>query len=541
MLKGYFFIYAYLMLPALIFGQAFQDDFEGSGNIDNWFGDDCEIQVGVSNPVQASANTSENVLVYNDVGGTFANVRFEVDEPFDLQQGPEFTLKIYVPSSGVTGDQPNQVSLKLQDGSLTEPWSTQTEIIKPLVLDQWQVVSFNFATDAFINLDPNSLAPLARNDFNRVVIQVNGEFNNDFVTAYIDDFFYSGEPTEEPIYTQLIWSDEFDTDGAIDPGKWFHQTQIPVGDSWFNGEIQHYTDRLENAFVEDGVLHITARRENYTDQGVTKQFTSARLNSKFAFTYGRVEIRAKLPRGIGTWPALWMLGKNITENGAYWQTQGFGTTPWPACGEIDIMEHWGDNQNFVQSAMHTPSSFGNTVNKGGQIIPTASDAFHVYELVWSPEKMIFSVDGVPHYTYDPDIQDADTWPFDLEQYLVFNVAILPIIQSDFTGSAMEIDYVRVYGEASPSSTSNLNVDATPLAYPNPFQDRLTIEFPEANGKEVDIEMFRSDGQLVRQLKAVVSDGDIKLLGLSDLADGSYQIQYSVENIKGSLLVVKKNR
>ena len=91
-------------------------------------------------------------------------------------------------------------------------------------------------------------------------------------------------------------------------------------------------------------------KETYNNQGQTKQYTSARLNSKFAFKYGKIVCRAKLPTGIGTWPAIWTLGKNIDENGAYWDNLGFGTKSWPACGEIDIMEHWGSNQNYVQSA-----------------------------------------------------------------------------------------------------------------------------------------------------------------------------------------------
>ena len=147
---------------------------------------------------------------------------------------------------------------------------------------------------------------------------------------------------------------------AIDSNKWFHQTLLPNGSSWFNGEQQHYTDRTENSYVSNGTLKIVAKKESYRDQNVTKNYTSARLNSKYAFQYGTVEVRAKLPSGVGTWPAIWMLGKNINESGAYWETQGFGTTSWPASGEIDIMEHWGRNENFVQSAMHTPSSSGNT-------------------------------------------------------------------------------------------------------------------------------------------------------------------------------------
>lgn len=243
---------------------------------------------------------------------------------------------------------------------------------------------------------------------------------------------------------QEVWADEFENNGAVDGNKWFHQTIMPNGYSWFNGELQHYTDEIENTYVSDGTLKIVAKAQNYTDQGHTKQFTSARLNSKFAFTYGMVEVRAKLPTGVGTWPAIWMLGKNINETGAYWQ-QNYGTTSWPACGEIDIMEHWGKNQNYVSSAMHTPSSYGGTINHGGQTISTVSSEFHVYKLEWTEDKMVFSVDDNEHYTYEPSVKDASTWPFDADQYLLLNIAIEVGTNPDtFVETAMEIDYVRVY-------------------------------------------------------------------------------------------------
>lgn len=252
--------------------------------------------------------------------------------------------------------------------------------------------------------------------------------------------------SNETSFDHLVWSDEFEGQGEIDTSKWFHQTQLPAGGSWYNGEIQHYTDRTANAFLENGLMTIRAKRETYTNQGHTKQFTSARLNSKFAFTYGRVEVRAKLPRGVGTWPAIWTLGKNITESGGYWQTRGFGTTGWPACGEIDILEHWGHNQNFVQSATHTPSSFGNTVNHGGRNLPTASNDFHVYALEWTAEQLVFSVDNVVHYTYRPAVRNASTWPYDAEQYLLLNFAIQPSIETSFQSEDLVIDYVRVFQE-----------------------------------------------------------------------------------------------
>jgi len=238
---------------------------------------------------------------------------------------------------------------------------------------------------------------------------------------------------------------------AIDTSKWFHQTQLPNGWGWFNNEQQHYTNRIDNAYVSDGTLKIVAKRETFRDQGQTKQFTSARLNAKYAFTYGRVEVRAKLPSGAGTWPAIWMLGQNINETGAYWQQQGFGTTGWPECGEIDIMEHWGNNQNYVQSALHSPSSYGGTFNVGGQYIGTVSSEFHVYSMVWTEDEMVFSVDGNPHYTYAPANKDASTWPFDKPQYLLLNFAIQDNIFSSFVSDAMEFDYVRIYADGAAES------------------------------------------------------------------------------------------
>jgi len=179
-------------------------------------------------------------------------------------------------------------------------------------------------------------------------------------------------------------------------------------------------------------------------QGVTKRYRSARLNSKFAFQYGKIEICAKLPSGLGTWPAIWKLGKNINKNGAYWDNRGYGTTCWPACGEIGIMEHFGYNQNYVQSATHTSSSYGGTVNIGGQVIQTASAEFHTYTLMWYPDRLVFSVDGNINYRYKTIELNNDKWPFNEEQYLLLNFAILPDIDPNFIADNLEVDYVRIY-------------------------------------------------------------------------------------------------
>ena len=246
-------------------------------------------------------------------------------------------------------------------------------------------------------------------------------------------------------FNNLVWSDEFNENGPINSKKWFHQTQLPAGGDWYGGLINHYTNRLENSYVKDGFLNIVAKKERFNDQGEIKDYTSARLNSKFAFTYGRVEVRAKLPTGIGTWPAIWMLNKNIDEPGAYWQKQGFGTTYWPVCGEVDILEHWGKQQNHIQSAVHTASSAGDdVVNIGGRVIENVSNQFHIYSIEWSEEKMVFSVDEVVHYVYEPAVRDSETWPFTTDQYLLLNIAIESDIDPSFKESAMVVDYIRVY-------------------------------------------------------------------------------------------------
>jgi beta-glucanase (GH16 family) len=242
--------------------------------------------------------------------------------------------------------------------------------------------------------------------------------------------------TSEP---QATWFDEFDVDGAPDSSKWNYDIGVgnganEPGAGWGNNEVQYYTNRTDNVKVENGLLIITVKKENY--QG--SHYTSARLKTKgkYEFTYGKVEIRAKLAGGGGTWPAFWTLGANIDQ------------VPWPACGEIDIMEHVGNNSGTVQSALHTPSSFGNTQNKGAQMITNATSEFHIYTLEWTTEKMIFSVDGSVHYTYQPAVRDSSTWPFNANQFILINIAmggtLGGTIDSGFTEETMEIDYVRVY-------------------------------------------------------------------------------------------------
>lgn len=258
-----------------------------------------------------------------------------------------------------------------------------------------------------------------------------------------------GSAQVDVVYNHLVWSDEFNTNGAVNPDNWSHQTQLPNGESWFNGEIQHYTDRIENSYVSDGFLNIVAIKENYTDQGVKKEYTSARLNSKFAFTYGRVDVRAKLPIEEGTWPAIWTLGINVSKRSCDSDPNCI-VVGWPACGEIDIMEHGifpSEPVNFVQAAMHTPSSHGNTIDRHGIIVADVENVYHVYSMNWSPNQITFLIDNVVYYIYNPKVKNATTWPFYQDQFILLNVAIggnAGNPDESFTQSGMEVDYVRVY-------------------------------------------------------------------------------------------------
>ncbi len=512
--------------------QISQDNFEGTSSIPSWFGDNCIIDTNFNNPYPIGSNTSAKVLKYLDVGGLYANVGFDAGFNFNLLTSSVFSLKVYVPSNGITGNQNNQISLKLQNGSISEPWSTQCEIIKPILLNQWQTITFNFATDAFINFNPNSLNPLNRWDFSRVLIQLNGENNTSNVLAYIDDFLYSGTIST---CNNLVWSDEFDGNGAVNSLNWFHQTQLPNGISWYNNELQHYTNSAINSYRSNGFLNIVAKRELFTNQGQTKQFTSARLNSKFAFKYGRVEVRAKLPTGDGTWPAIWMLGRNIIEPGGFW-TGTYGTINWPACGEIDIMEHWGTNQNVISSAVHHPINGNLSIGEyisNAQYKPDVSNEFNIYAVEWNEQSITFSVNGINHLSYNPTIKNQYTWPFDAEQYLLLNIAIEPSVTQNFIQSTMEIDYVRVYQE-NVSSTAAIIISPKIKLFPNPVTDELTIISSENTNATAEIYSI-----LGQKLYSCVLNDENTNINFFNFQSGIYLVLLASETGIKTYKVIKK--
>lgn len=245
-------------------------------------------------------------------------------------------------------------------------------------------------------------------------------------------------PTEQnPETYQLVWNDEFDqSNPALDSDKWFLETQGPNGGRWYNNEMQHYTNRVDNAYVSDGTLKIVAKKEAFIDSDIQLAYTSARLNSKFHFTYGKIEVRAKLPRAQGTWPAIWTLGSNLESVG------------WPACGEIDIMEQLFEDFESVQCAVHTPATYGDHTIVAKVDVSDVTENFHIYSLEWTPERLTFMVDHKAYFTYAPTDKTADNWPYSEDQYLLLNIAmggnLGGEIDPQFIQDQMEIDYVRIY-------------------------------------------------------------------------------------------------
>lgn len=241
---------------------------------------------------------------------------------------------------------------------------------------------------------------------------------------------------DDPNYSgpRLLWSDEF-VGNKLDPASWTVETDIRV-----NNELQAYKD-ADNYEVKDGKLVITARKVN--DNKQYGSYTSARIISygKREFKYGRMEIRAKLPVGLGTWPAIWMLNSNIMKG-----------TDWPLCGEIDIMEYVGFEPHKIHGSLHNKERNGGNSLTGHTMIQTEDD-FHIYGLHWTADKIEFYVDDrtAPFYTYNvPANKTYNNWPYDEPFFFILNVAVggdwggLRGVDNSIFPVSMEVDYVRVY-------------------------------------------------------------------------------------------------
>jgi beta-glucanase (GH16 family) len=239
-------------------------------------------------------------------------------------------------------------------------------------------------------------------------------------------------------FSKLVWSDEFNYNGLPDDAKWNYETGYIR-----NKEMQYYTSkRPENARVENGNLVITALNDSLKSGANMYPVTSASLITKGIqdWTYGRLEVRAKIPSSLGTWPAIWTLGSNISEVG------------WPMCGEIDILEHVGYMPDTVHFNVHT-QKYNHAINtgKGTRIYrPGVQNDFHVYSVEWTKDKIDWFMDGAKVFTYANEGTGVDAWPFYQPQYLILNLAIGGAwggqrgVDLKSLPQSMLVDYVRVY-------------------------------------------------------------------------------------------------
>lgn len=258
-------------------------------------------------------------------------------------------------------------------------------------------------------------------------------------------------PTSTPIATpepvpvgagegwELVWSDEFEGD-KIDPANWTYDIG---GWGWGNGEAQYYTDRPENARVENGLLVIEARQERFEDN----LYTSARLLTQGlqAFQYGRIEARIKVPSGTGTWPAFWMLGDSFGRD-----TEDPNQSNWPNVGEIDIMEYVGREPDLVVGTVHGPgyAGAGGLTRWNRQDYPIADD-FHTFAIEWDYEGIRWFYDGELYYDLSREAVGDREWVFDQPFFIILNLALGGTLGGFISPDTefpvnMYVDYVRVY-------------------------------------------------------------------------------------------------
>lgn len=363
--------------------------------------------------------SGENITYNQDnMGQTFFNVDYVAefgggggqDECIDYDTSGEKSVTLAPAENGVPADATTGTEIQLGGGGFMSYY---------IGTSNYEVLSITENT-MYVRAIPGSNPDLAwylkftTTPFEQQQAGAGGEEEEEEEEAFVSQF------------DELFWSDEFDGD-ALDTSIWNYETGNGTN-GWGNGEVQYYTE--DNVSVANGSLVITARRE--AESGF--DFTSARITTmdKFEVTYGRVEARAKMPEGGGTWPAIWMLGAD------------FDVVGWPATGEIDIMEFVGNKPNEVSSALHFPGNSGGNAIFEATDIENASSEWHTYAVEWTADKITFLVDNQVNFSYD----NASSLPFNKDFFLIMNVAMGGAlggnIPAEFSEASMEVDYIRVY-------------------------------------------------------------------------------------------------
>jgi beta-glucanase (GH16 family) len=372
---------------------------------------------GVDNP---KPPTNEPSIKIKDATvtrtNTAAKIRFFVDLSASSKQ------KTSVQYATKSGTAKADSDFKSTSGTLTfQPEQQELYIDVPVLVDSLRQPPQKF----YVQLSNAKNAKISKNKAIGTIINLGTYFPTD------NSGFKS--PKSYPGY-KLVWDDEFNGK-KLNKNDWNYETG---GDGWGNNELENYTSRTNNLFLSSGNLIIAAHKEDYGGN----HYTSARITTqnKKTFTYGRVDIRAKLPVAHGLWPALWMLGNNIS------------TVPWPKCGEIDIMELVGKNPHQIVASFHWQKANGKegTVNNTYSLSSgDFSQKFHVFSLIWSSDSLKILVDNVPYEKASKQDLSNGTYPFDKPFFLIFNVAVggdWPGPPDNITSwpQRMFVDYVRVF-------------------------------------------------------------------------------------------------
>jgi beta-glucanase (GH16 family) len=325
---------------------------------------------------------------------------------------------------------------------------------------------------------------------------------------------------------ELVWSEEFnDTTSTVNAANWNFEVG---GNGWGNQELEYYTDRPENARVENGNLVIEAKKETYSLNGVTKNYTSARLTTKTKANtlYGKVEARISLPKGQGTWPAFWMMPEVTSFYGA-----------WPRSGEIDIMEHIGSDPKMISYAVHTKDKNGTLGNNWSyKIYPdNIENTFHTYAIEWDTDFINFNFDGVTQVTLWRNLTGTWTsWPFDKNFYVILNLAIGGkmggAVQDTIFNQPVKmlVDYVRIYKSTSAIS---LNKADKIMVYPTCFDNYLMVKSDESANVTI------SDLTGRRSISTDVTG--IKSLDTSTLSSGIYLVTVKQKEKTTTYKILKK--
>lgn len=380
----------------------------------------CDKGGGSTPPQQPSVSIANNTIAEGNGGVTGMNFTISLNRSY-----PENVTVTYSTLEG-TAKAGSDYTAATNQSVIFQPNETQKTITVNIVADDVREIDEDFkvmltgATNA--SLGTFSGTGTITNDDLRIPL-VNTGFD---------------APTSYPGMT-LAWADEFNS-GALNAANW----TVEGGDGcpnicgWGNNELEYYTGRPENLFFQDGNLVIEARPESFNG----KNYTSSKIVSrgKRVFKFGRVDIRAKLPRGKGIWPALWMLPQNNVFGG------------WPTSGEIDIMEMVGHEASRVYGTLHFGPGPGSTTISRGYSLPGGAifnDEYHVFSMEWKLDQIKFYVDNILFSTVNkPDIGSA-TWPFNEDFFFIFNLAV----GGNWPGSPdatttfpqwMVVDYVRVY-------------------------------------------------------------------------------------------------